>query len=174
MGKRSEGRQVEIRKDSTPRAAQQQREGWWTCMLFSTEIRSCASMQKMRTSMLRKTRMSTVGLRKVQRYHARGGRVENPWWKPKRQVYGRRKAAKKFNEFVVTATDGLGIEQCPEQPSLFRRPGTTLIFECPRVREQCGIGMAPRESGCKAQAEAGRANGSGVTIQLPPCVDNED
>ena len=44
-------------------------------------------------------------------------------------AYGRRKAAKKFNEFVVTAT-GLGIEQCPEQPSLFRRPGTTLIFEC--------------------------------------------
>ena len=36
---------------------------------------------------------------------------------------------KKFNEFVVTATDGLGIE-CPEQPSLFRRPGTTLIVEC--------------------------------------------
>ena len=28
------------------------------------------------------------------------------------------------------ATDGLGIEQCPEQPSLFRRPGITLIFEC--------------------------------------------
>ena len=48
----------------------------------------------------------------------------------KRQLSGRRKAAKKFNEFVVTATDGLGIEQCPEQPSLFRRPGTTLVFEC--------------------------------------------
>ena len=40
------------------------------------------------------------------------------------------KAAKKFNEFVVTATVGLGIKQCPEQPSLFRRPGTRLIFEC--------------------------------------------
>ena len=53
-----------------------------------------------------------------------------PWWKLKRQLYGRRKAATKFNEFVVTATDGLGIEQCPEQPSLFRRQGTTLIFEC--------------------------------------------
>ena len=66
----------------------------------------------------------------VQRYHSRGGRVDNPWWKLKRQLYGRRKAAKKFKEFVVTATDGLGIEQCPEQPSLFRRPGTTLIFEC--------------------------------------------
>ena len=63
----------------------------------------------------------------VQRYH---GRVEKPWWKLKRQLHGRRKAAKKFNEFVVTATDGLGIKQCPEQPSLFRRPGTTLIFEC--------------------------------------------
>ena len=48
----------------------------------------------------------------------------------KRQLYGRRKAAKKFNEFVVTATDGLGIEQCPEHPPLFRRRGTTLIFEC--------------------------------------------
>ena len=47
-----------------------------------------------------------------------------------RQLYGRRKAAKKFKEFVVKATDGLGIEQCLEQPSLFRRPGTTLIFEC--------------------------------------------
>ena len=30
----------------------------------------------------------------------------------------------------MAATGGLGIEQCPEQPSLFRRPGTTLIFEC--------------------------------------------
>ena len=66
----------------------------------------------------------------VQRYHARGGRVANPWWKLKRQLYGRRKAAKKFNEFVVAATDGLGIEQCPEQPSHFRRPATTLIFQC--------------------------------------------
>ena len=46
----------------------------------------------------------------------------------KRQLHGRRKAAKKFNEFVVTATDDL--EQCHEQPSLFRRPGTSLIFEC--------------------------------------------
>ena len=43
----------------------------------------------------------------VQRYHARGGRVENPWWQLKRHLYGRRKAAKKFNEFVVTATDGV-------------------------------------------------------------------
>ena len=47
--------------------------------------------------------------------------MENAWWKLKRQLHGRRKAAK-FNEFVVAATDGLGIEQCPEQPSLFRRP----------------------------------------------------
>ena len=65
----------------------------------------------------------------VKRYHARG-RVENPWWKLKRLLHGRRKAAKKFNEFVVAATDGLPIEQRPEQPSVFRRPGTTLIFEC--------------------------------------------
>ena len=66
----------------------------------------------------------------VQRYHARGCRVENLWWMLKRQFYGRRKAAKKFNELVVAATDGLSIEQCPEQPTLLRRPGTTLIFEC--------------------------------------------
>ena len=59
----------------------------------------------------------------VKRYHSRGGRLESPWWKRKRQRYGRRKAAKKFNEFIVTATDGLErIQQCPEQPSLFRRP----------------------------------------------------
>ena len=46
-----------------------------------------------------------------------------------KQLYGRRKDAKKFNEFVVTATVGLGLERCPEQPSLFWRPGTTLIFD---------------------------------------------
>ena len=54
--------------------------------------------------------------------------MENPWWKLEKQLYGRRKAAKKFNEFVVSATDSLGLEQCPEQPSLFWRRGTTLIF----------------------------------------------
>ena len=76
--------------------------------------------------------MSAAGLQKngVKRYDARGGRVENPWWKLKRQLHGRRNAAKKFNEFVVSATVGLGLERCPEQPSLFIRPGTTLIFEC--------------------------------------------
>ena len=42
--------------------------------------------------------------KKVKRYHASGGRVENFWWKLKRQLYGRRKAAKKFNAFVVSAT----------------------------------------------------------------------
>ena len=80
--------------------------------------------------MLRKTRMSAVSLRKN---GCRGTTAEVDEWrtpKLKRQLYGRRKAAKKVNEFVVvTATDGLGIEQCPEQPSLFRRPGTTLILE---------------------------------------------
>ena len=45
----------------------------------------------------------------VKRYHARGGRVHNPW-KLQRRLYGRRKAAKKLNELVVAATDGLGIE----------------------------------------------------------------
>ena len=58
-----------------------------------------------------------------------GWTCENPWWELETQLYGRRKAAKKFNEFVVSATVGLGLEQCLEQPSLFRRPGTTLIFE---------------------------------------------
>ena len=49
--------------------------------------------------------------------------MENPWWKLKRQLLGRRKASKKFNEFVVSATVGqnLGLEQCPDQPSLFPR-----------------------------------------------------
>ena len=68
-------------------------------------------------------------LERINRYHTRSRRVENPRWKLKRQLYGRRKAAKKFIQFVVTATDGFGLEQCPEEPSLFRRPGTTLIFE---------------------------------------------
>ena len=120
-------------KDSTPLAAQQQRESWWTCMRFSTDIRSCASMQ--RSAYFHDEEDEDVFCwppkEWVQRYHGRGGRVENPWWELKRQLCGRRKAAKKFNEVVVvTATDGLGIEQCPEQPSLFRRPGTTLILEC--------------------------------------------
>ena len=81
--------------------------------------------------MQRKTRKCTVGLPKklVKRYHARGGRVENPWWKLKKQLHGRRKAAKTFNEFVVSAAVVLGLEQYPEQPSHFRRPGTTLVFE---------------------------------------------
>ena len=40
-----------------------------------------------------------------------------------------RKEEEKFNQFVVTATDGLGLEQCSHQPSFFRRPGTTLLFD---------------------------------------------
>ena len=43
----------------------------------------------------------------VKRYHARGGRVEHCWWKLTRQLYGKRKAAKKFAEFIVTAELGL-------------------------------------------------------------------
>ena len=54
----------------------------------------------------------------VKRYHARGGRVENPWWKLETALRETWKAAKKFNDFVVSATVGL-----------FGRPGTTLIFE---------------------------------------------
>ena len=55
--------------------------------------------------------------------------MQDSWWKLKKQLYGRRKAAKKSDEFVVTAAIDLGLEQCPVQPSLFRRPGTTLVFE---------------------------------------------
>ena len=62
----------------------------------------------------------------VKRSYARGGRVENSWWKLKKQLYGRRKAAKK----CLAATYGIGIEQCLEQPTLSRRSGTTLTFEC--------------------------------------------
>ena len=53
-------------------------------------------------------------------------------------------ALRETESCVVTATDGLVIEQCPEQPSL----------RLPRVGKQCGNGMAARKSGCKAQAEA--------------------
>ena len=69
-------------------------------------------MQRIRTSIVRKMVKSAVSFQK-KKYHARGGRVENPRWKLKRQLYGRRKAAKKVNEFVVAAPDGLGIDQCP-------------------------------------------------------------
>ena len=68
----------------------------------------------------------------VERYPARGGLVENPWWELMRKLHGRRKAPKKFNDFVVTATVALGLEQCPEHPPLFQRPGTRLIFELHR------------------------------------------
>ena len=114
-------------KDSTPRAAQQQREGWWTCRRFQHGY----SILCLGTSVPRKTAKSTVGLQKNGSrdiFHARWS-SENPGWKLKKQLYGRRKAAKKFNEFVVSATVGLGFKQCPEQPTLIRRPGTTLIFE---------------------------------------------
>ena len=48
----------------------------WTCLQSNMDTRSCASMQRMRTSTLRKTRKCTVGRRNG--YHARGGRVEKP------------------------------------------------------------------------------------------------
>ena len=47
----------------------------------------------------------------VERYHARGGRVEHRCLKLKGQLYGRRNAAKKLDEFVVAMTGGLGTEQ---------------------------------------------------------------
>ncbi|CAK0896486.1 unnamed protein product, partial [Prorocentrum cordatum] len=65
----------------------------------------------------------------VKRNHARGGKIGRPWWKMKKQLYGKRKASKKFNQYVTDQTKMLGIDQCPEQPSTFRRPGSTLVFE---------------------------------------------
>ena len=70
----------------------------------------------------------------VKRDHARGGRVENPRWM--------RKVAKKFNQFVVTATDGFGLEQCPEKI----RNDVDLPRRFLRVREQRRVGMAPGQS----------------------------
>ena len=104
-------RQDDPWQGSTLQAARPEREGWWTCMRSSFAIRSCASMQRTRTSTQRMTRKFTGGFQ--------------------RQLYGRRKAAKNVNEFVVSEIVGLGLglEQCPEQPSLFRRPRTTLIAE---------------------------------------------
>ena len=55
----------------------------------------------------------------------------------------------------MTATDGLAIEQCLQTTrnhiDLLSVTKTTSTCQ----GEQDGIGMAPRESGCKAQAEAG-------------------
>ena len=65
----------------------------------------------------------------VKRCHARGARVEYPWWQLKKQFSSERRKAAKFNKIVVSATVGLGLEPCTERPSIFRRPGTTLIFE---------------------------------------------
>ena len=160
-------------KGPTPRAARPQLVGWWTCVRSSTAFRSCASMQRTHTTMHKEDEEVCCWPPKewVKRYHARGGRVENPWWKLKRQLHGRRKAAKKFNEFVVTATVGLGLDQCPEQPSLFRRPGTTLIFEL--HQDDFGVGMASGTSGRAAQAEARRSTVSWVTVQLPQSDENE-
>ena len=84
------------------------------------------------------------------------GRVENPWWKLKRQLYGSRKTAETCNEFVVSATVGLGLEECLEQPSLFWRPGTTLIFEL-HLDDFFVSGSnvdSPGKFVCEAQAEA--------------------
>ena len=57
-----------------------------------------------------------------------------------------------------SATDGLGIK-CPEQPSLFRRPATTLIFECHQddfhvSGSNVELAWLQENFGCNAQAEA--------------------
>ena len=98
--------------------------------------------------------------------------MENPWWKLKKQLYGRRKVAKKYDEFVVSATVGLGLDQCPEQPLFFRRPGTTLIFELTLMTSMRQEAMwswhDSRKFGSKTQVETCRADGSWVAVQLPP------
>ena len=125
---------------------------------------------------LRKTKKSTAGL---QLNGCRGTtRVENPWWKLKRLLYGRRKAAKKFNEFVIKATDGLGIEQCPKQPSLFRRPGTTLIFECHHddfyvSGSNVGLARVQENLGARLKLKPAEPIASGIAVQLLPCNEND-
>ena len=93
----------------------------------------------------------------------------------KKQLSARRKAAKKFNEFVVSATVGLGLEQCPEQPSLFRRPGTTLIFELHKddfYVSGSNVELAWLQEHLGARLKLKRANGSWVTVQLLPSDGN--
>ena len=51
-------------KGSTHQAAHRQQVDWWTCMRSNTDVQSCASMWRTRTSMPMKTRKSTVGLQK--------------------------------------------------------------------------------------------------------------
>ena len=81
------------------------------------------------------------------------------------QLYGRRNAAKKLN--MSRAATAL---QATRNHIDIRVSPRRLL----RVREQCGIDMTPRESGCKAQAEASRANGSRIAVQLLPCDENGD
>ena len=115
-------------------------------------------VERTRTSMQRKTRKSTAGHPKN---GSRGITPEEDEW---RILGGRRQAAKKFHEFVVSATVGLGLEQCPGQPSLFRRPATALIFELHQddfyvcVREQC---MAPGTMGARLKLKLAEPVGPG-------------
>ena len=114
----------------------------------------------------------------VNRYHARGGRVWNPWWKLKRQLHGRRKSAKKFNEFVVSAALGLGLAQCLEQPSLCRRPGTTLIFELHQddfyvSGSNVELAWLQEHLGARFKLKLAEPMGPGSAVQLHPSDENE-
>ena len=84
-------------KGATLQAAQSRQVDWWTHMQSSTNIRSCALMRKTRTYSCEEVYCWP----QKERSHARGGRVENPWWKLKKKLYGRRKCRG-------------GVEQCPD------------------------------------------------------------
>ena len=94
----------------------------------------------------------------VKRYHAKGGVVED---REAEAAVLREKAAKNFNEFVVSATVRLGLKQCPEQSSHFR-PGTTLIFHIHQDdSKQCGVDMAQENLGVRLQLKPARPVGPG-------------
>ena len=73
---------------------------------------------------------------------------------------GERKLRRKFNEFVVSATVGLGRRATVlSSHRSSHEQAMTLIFELHqddllRTKEQCGVGMIPGKYGSEAQAEA--------------------
>ena len=89
-------------------------------------------------------------------------------------------SCKKFNEFVVTATDCIGTEQCREQPSRLRRPRTAVIFECYQddffmSGSNVEVTWVQENLGARLKLnEACWPKGSRVTEKLPPCDENKD
>ena len=71
-------------KGSTPQAARPRQVDWWTCMQENAYFHAEEDEEV----------YCWPPEESAKRYHARGGRVKNPWWKLKKQLYGRRKAAK--------------------------------------------------------------------------------